>query len=445
MTTPIYDFLRNYAQTSPLRLHMPGHKGCEMLGIEAFDLTEVSGADSLYEAHSIIKESEENTTSLFGCPTYFSTEGSSQCIRAMLYLAMVSASSPANSKPLILASRNAHKTFLSAVALLDIDVDWLYGEDSYLSCPLTPHDIEDAILASHVKPLGVYITSPDYLGNTLDVSGIAKMCHKHGVLLLVDNAHGAYLKFLPTSMHPIDLGADMCCDSAHKTLPVLTGGGYLHISPILSHITRDMVKSAMALFGSTSPSYLILASLDMANAYLHDDYAQALAGYIPHVEALKKALHENGYVLIGNEPLKLTIATKSYGYTGLEMADFLAHHNMVCEFADPDFLVLMVTPHIGIDDLLRLQDVLLSIPKRPPITTQPPKAVRAKVAMTPREALLSPTACLPVKLALGRVLGTPTVGCPPAVPIVVSGEVVDETALQAFAYYGMTECMVVVE
>ena len=441
MTTPIYDFLKQYADASPLRLHMPGHKGRGELGFEALDLTEVSGADSLYEASGIIKESEDNASTLFGCPTYYSTEGSSQCIRAMLYLAMISTPT---AKPLILAARNAHKTFLSALALLDVSVEWLYGSDSsYLSCPVTSDDVESAILSSPVKPIGVYLTSPDYLGNVADIQSIAAVCHKHGVLLLVDNAHGAYLKFTTPSRHPIDLGADLCCDSAHKTLPVLTGGAYLHVSHRLSTLESTVVKQALSLFGSTSPSYLILASLDLANAYLADGYPQKLARFIPYAEHTKRTLSHHGYTLAGNEPLKITVATKSYGYEGTQIAALLAEQGLICEFADPDFVVLMLTPETTLFDLQKIQKAFLSIPSASPLSTVPPRMAQKTAVMSPREALLSPSETLPVSKALGRICGATIVGCPPAVPITVSGEEIDEAAIDAFAYYGITSCSVV--
>ena len=225
MNTPICDFVRRYAESKTLRLHMPGHKGKGPLGIEQLDITEISGADSLYEASGIIAESEANASALFGCPTFYSTEGSSQCIRAMLHLATCGRNRR------IAAARNVHKTFLSAAALLDLQVDWLYpdSEGSYLACPITAETLENYFATCEEIPAAVYVTSPDYLGNLLYIDALAAVCHRYGSLLLVDNAHGAYLKFLPDSRHPMDLGADLCCDSAHKTLPVLTGGAYLHI------------------------------------------------------------------------------------------------------------------------------------------------------------------------------------------------------------------------
>lgn len=198
MNTPIYDFMHSYADENPLRLHMPGHKGVGPLGIEALDITEIGGADSLFSADGIIRESEENAARFFGCPTFYSTEGSSLAIRAMLYLALLHARAQGRA-PRILAGRNVHKTFLSAAALLDLDVEWLRGEKplSYLSCDLSPKYIEAFLQHAEEKPSAVYITSPDYLGQMADISGIARVCHRYGVLLLVDGAHGAYLRFLP--------------------------------------------------------------------------------------------------------------------------------------------------------------------------------------------------------------------------------------------------------
>ena len=371
MNTPICDFAARYVQGDPLRLHMPGHKGQAFLGIEPLDITEIDGADSLYEADGIIRQSEDNASALFGCPTYYSTEGSSQCIRAMVYLAALHAKARGR-KPLIAAARNAHKTFLSAAALLDLEVLWLYPEqnDSYLTCRISPEALERFLCTAQEKPTAVYLTSPDYLGTLADIAGLSVVCRRHGVLLLVDNAHGAYLRFLQPSLHPMDLGADLCCDSAHKTLPVVTGGAYLHLSPQLQNELEAQVKTGLELFGSTSPSYLILQSLDRANPYL-EQYGQRLQEFLPHVGALKAALAQNGYRLLSEEPLKITVSAKEYGYTGKELADYLQQHRMVCEFADPDYLVLMVTPETGAEGLERLKDVLLALPKKQPLPPCP--------------------------------------------------------------------------
>lgn len=443
MNTPIFDFIQEYIKSDTLRLHMPGHKGVGSLDIEKYDITEINGADSLYEAGGIIKRSEENASSLFEADTFYSTEGSSQCIRAMLYLANLYASVNGE-KPLILAGRNVHKSFVTAAALLDFDISWIYPKqnDSILSCHITEAELEAAILNADRRPAALYITSPDYLGNTADISSISKICKKHGILLLVDNAHGAYLKFLPKSLHPIDLGADICCDSAHKTLPVLTGGAYLHIAHTLSPLISKSVKEALALFGSTSPSYLILQSLDLANKYISDSYRSSLKSFVTDVETLKEKLKLFGYTLLANEPLKLTIQTKSYGYYGFELSEILRSKDIECEFSDPDFLVMMFTPQLGKDGLVKLEKALLSIPKKSPIIETAPKLGRPKKAMSVREAVFSDSETIPVSESIGRVLASQTVGCPPAVPILVCGEIIDNKAKECFSYYGITSCNV---
>ena len=448
MNTPICDFVKKYAGSNMLRLHMPGHKGFGPLGVEGLDITEISGADSLYEAEGIIRESEHNASMLFGCDTFYSTEGSSQCIRAMIYLAWMHGKKRGR-KPLVYAARNAHKTFLSAAALLDLEVEWLLPgeEDSYLSCRLEAEKLDEKLsCAKEARPFAVYITSPDYLGNMADVKALAKVCRKHAVLLLVDNAHGAYLRFLPVSRHPMDLGADICCDSAHKTLPVLTGGAYLHLSNALSGELSSQAKNALALFGSTSPSYLILQSLDAANALLDDSYRNTLAEFIPFAQACRDSIEEHGFKAIGDEPLKLTIETKaSMGWVGSELAARLRSFGIECEFADPDYVVLMLTPEIGSAGLRRLEQAITSLKWRNFIGSCAPVFRETTRAMGIREAMLSASESVEVENSIGRILALPSVGCPPAVPILVCGERIDEHTIECFRYYGVAKLCVIKE
>lgn len=447
MDTPIVDFLKGYQLEGMARLHMPGHKGRGPLGVEAFDLTEIKGADSLYEAEGIIAQSEENAARLFGSRrTFYSAEGSSQCIKAMLALALEHR--PVGTAPLVLAARNAHKAFLYAAALLDLEVEWLWSEEesrSVCSCPMTPQGLEEAISAMEKPPMAVYITSPDYLGNIADISALARVAHRHGSLLLVDNAHGAYLHFLEKPCHPLDQGADLCCDSAHKTLPVLTGGAYLHISKTAPEGIEEGVKEALALFGSTSPSYLILASLDACNGWLAGEGPGRIQTAAQRLGELKKALTDRGWSLFGEEPLKLTIEASASGWTGTELADLLRVGGVECEYADSDHVVLMASGNTTVEDLQKVSDALaMAKPKptgaRPTLTL--PKGERV---LSIRKAILGPKETVPVEDALGRVLAAPSVSCPPAVPILVCGERITPEAVKAFRYYGVERVQVVRE
>ena len=421
ISTPIWDFARDYAERNPARFHMPGHKGKAFLGCEDRDLTEIEGADDLYHPAGIIAESEANASKLFGWPTVYSTEGSSLCVRAMLALAYTAA----GRKGRVLAGRNAHKTFLSAAILLDFPIRWLWAGEDYLSCPVTPEQVERAILEEGEKPFAVYLTSPDYLGNIADIRGISRVCGKYGVRLLVDNAHGAYLKFLPESRHPMDLGADLCCDSAHKTLPVLTGGAYLHFR---EEGMRGKVKDAMALFGSTSPSYLIMQSLDRANPYL-EGLPQRLRTFAPWVAALKDRLLERGLTLGGEEPLKLTWMTRPWGYTGTEIAEILEKKNLICEFRDEGHIVFMFTPENDPWELEKLSRAICQIPRREALPDEAQQRVEPKAACSPRQAVFGERERIPVGESAGRILANLSVSCPPAVPILMCGEEIEEAII----------------
>lgn len=451
MNTPIADFIRKYEEKKVSRLHMPGHKGQTFLGCEPFDITEVFGADALYEADGIIAESERNASGLFGSGrTLYSTEGSSQCIRGMLYLVIQEwrcrFAAKKGSRPVIVAARNVHKTFVYAAALLDFDVIWLWPEDgnaSICSCVITPERLQEVLGQMETPPAAVYVTSPDYLGNQQDIRILADICHQYGTVLAVDNAHGAYLHFLSEPCHPLDLGADICCDSAHKTLPVLTGGAYLQIGKDAPKSFAENAKHAMALFGSTSPSYLILASLDLCNRYLADGYSEKLKLLCGRMDELKRKLHHNGWKTEGNEPMKLTVSMPS-GITGMDMAEKLRGFQVECEFADPEYLVLMASPENQEQDFCRVEQAFgrNSFPYKEQELS--PVSHCCERTQTIREAMFAPHKTVPVQEAVGQICGTVSVSCPPAIPIVVSGEVITAESVARFLYYGIEDVDVLV-
>lgn len=432
MNTPIYDFVKKYSETEIIRLHMPGHKGFPFLGCEKLDITEISGADALYSADGIIAESEKNASELFGSnATFFSAEGSSQCIKAMLCLAKMKSESKNFT---VLASRNVHKAFIYACGLLDIRVRWLFDESDKFSlcrCNITAQQLDDELKKE--KADAVYVTSPDYLGGELDIKALSDVAHFHGAVMLVDNAHGAYLRFLSESRHPMDLGADMCCDSAHKTLPVLTGGAYLHIN---NEKFIDSAKKALEMFGSTSPSYLILQSLDLCNAYLADGYKEKLLNCIKKVQNLKKQLTDNGWIVSESDPLKLTVLS-----SGINLSEKLRKCAIECEYEDPDYTVMMFTsetPDVAYEKIVSAFEVC-DIKNQPPVMFLP----IPEKCMEIRDALFSENERVSLENAVGRVVADTSVGCPPAVSVVVSGEKISEEAAEIMNYYGIDKISVV--
>jgi len=437
MNTPIADFVRSYASSDVSRLHMPGHKGRAVLGCENLDITEIAGADSLYEADGIIARSEENAAALFGSQkTLYATGGSSQCIRAMLYLLITLR--PRKSRPVILAARNVHKSFIHAAALIGFDVEWLLPEGertSLCACPVSPAALVKALGSTDTPPAAVYLTSPDYLGGLQDIKSIAKICHDRGVRLAVDNAHGAYLHFCEPPMHPLDLGADICCDSAHKTLPVLTGGAYLHLGSRLPAEFGEKAREALSLFGSTSPSYLTLCSLDLCNAELESGYRAELERTIAGIDGFCTRLQERGWKLTHDEPLKVTVHASLCGLSGHEAARRLRDGGVEMEYTDSDDVVLMISPMNREKDLERVLEAI-GEPGGPDVKRMPlPMGAGAQV-MSIRGAFFASRETVPVREALGRICAVPTVSCPPAIPIAVSGEVITEDAVRLFEYYG---------
>ncbi|MBE6039256.1 MAG: aminotransferase class I/II-fold pyridoxal phosphate-dependent enzyme [Anaerofustis stercorihominis] len=443
MNTPIYDFINSYTNSDYVRFHMPGHKGKKFLGFENMDITEFKGADSLYEADGIIRESENNASLLFGTQlTSFSTEGSSQCIKAMMYLAMINKKT--QTRPVVVAARNVHKSFIHAATLLDFDIVWLWPEGdlrSLCSCEITADALDKTLSELDSAPMAVFITSPDYLGGTANIKALSEICHKYGSMLIVDNAHGAYLKFLEPSQHPIDLGADICCDSAHKTLPVLTGGAYLHISKNAPCGLREYAKYALGLFGSTSPSYLILASLDICNKYLADRYRDKLKNTTATIEQCRVKLRQNGWKVEETDPLRITVCVPD-GMSGNDIADLLRKKHIECEYSDPEFVVLMATPENEAEDFDKLITAFGKNTKMYSNKKSIP-AAKAEQKMSIRQAIFSSHEFIPASESEGRICRELTVACPPAIPIAVPGELIGRNAVDLFDYYGIERVDVV--
>lgn len=439
MNTPIKDFTDKYASSGTVRAHMPGHKGksgCEL------DITEIMGADSLFEAQGIIAESEKNASRIFGShKTVFSAGGSTLCIQTMLAMCT------GRSKKVV-AARNCHRAFLSACVLLGLDVTWIYPEyeNTVVSGRITPDAVEKAIKEAG-NPACVYITSPDYLGKSAPLDEIGAVCRRYGVRLAVDNAHGAYLRFIydekGVPLHPIYHGADICCDSAHKTLPVLTGGAYLHIIDPGLEKYDGFAKEKMALFGSSSPSYLILRSLDICNGFMEKDGDKYFALMKEHSIRLKKRLSPAWQIEEG-ECGKLVIFAPGAGFTGHELADRFRDNGIECEYADNVHVVFMLTGLEG-EEFDRIAAAAEAI-RQPRIFVPVPElsgAAPLERAMSIREAALSESENIPAQEAEGRICAVPVSCCPPGIALVVSGEVFSKNSINILKNYSIFRVNVV--
>ncbi|MCL2693762.1 MAG: aminotransferase class I/II-fold pyridoxal phosphate-dependent enzyme [Oscillospiraceae bacterium] len=420
--TPIHDFLINYGVQKRVSCHMPGNKGRLTLN-SAHDITEINGADSLYESRGIIAESECIAASLFGAEhTLFSCSGSTLAIQAMLALVK------SNGGNRIAAFRYAHRSFVSAAALLGFDVDWIYPK-AFLSAEVTPDNINAAI---KTDTAAVFLNSLDYYGQACGVKSAAEVCKAANIPLLVDNAHGAYLVF--TDKHPLALGAAMTADSAHKTLPALTGAAYLHIK---EKGFAESAKAMTALFGTSSPSYLLLESLDLCNKHIAEDKPKAFN----LIAGLKVNLRGLGFRLRESDALRITVNTRESGYTGAEFAEKLRENNVECEYADENCTVLLFSTVSTIDDVNAVRAAFENIERKKPLKPSIIPVLRPKRIMSVREALFVPDRdCLflPPGDAVGKVCAGIYAPCPPCVPFIMPGEKIGEEEAGLLKHFGVS-------
>ncbi|MBQ6633629.1 MAG: arginine decarboxylase [Ruminococcus sp.] len=437
----IDDFVTSYNKSGALRIHMPGHKGRAVTGCEELDITEIKGADYLFEPGGIIKKSEEQMARAYGsAAALYSTEGSSLCIKAMLGIIKMKKMSLR-----VLAGRNCHKAFIDGCALLDADVRWIYparASSSVCSSFITAEDI------GHELEKGaydcVYLTSPDYLGFMTDIGACADVCRKHGVPLLVDNAHGAYLRFTENDLHPMSLGASMCCDSAHKTLPCLTGTAMLHIAKGCEELASG-AEGIMSMFGSTSPSYLLMRSLDIASDMLAcGDLPERIKQTERAVSKARAGIEALGFRTVGSEPLKITVWAPGTGLSGDGLAQELRHRGIECEYSDPEYLVLMPSVMTTEDELGRLVAAFSEIPKGTETDRiKMPVLSPCERAVSIRDAAFSPCENVSPDEALGRICARTISGCQPAVPVAVCGEIINKDCISVLKAYAIDKVSVI--
>lgn len=427
--------VRNYIDNDPSRFHTPGHKGakgaCGIVGFE-WDITELPGIGSLYDGNGPIRDAEREAALCYGAEdSFFSAGGATLCIQTMLYL---------SGAKKIIAGRGAHQSAVYAMAQCGIIPVWLWPDcEAGIDLPgrYRAQDVRK-LLTQNPDAGAVYITSPDYFGCLSDISEISGVCREFGVQLLVDNAHGSHL-CLFEGLHPIRQGADWCCDSAHKTLPVLTGGALLHTNH-RGMVSR--VKAAMALFGSTSPSFMTLCSLDACTEYLERRGRNDFLSVAETVSQLRRTAVGRGFSLPDGptDPVRLTLYSRA---GDKRMISHFEDYSVSMEYQSGGWSVFLPSPFNSIRDYERLSEAVDAWREPPGLRPRDSEVLKPEAVMSPRQALFSPFETIPVRESLGRVCAGYTVSCPPGIPLIMPGERICEKIINFLTSVGTTAINVV--
>ena len=434
---PLYEALQSAVRTGRSRFHTPGHGGDGCLfpfpDVAAFDMTEIEGLDALYEASGPILCAEELAARFFGAQrTLLSSGGCTLCIQTMLALAL----QPGEQ---VLMARNSHRAAIHTAALLDLQPVWVWPQEGRI----LPSDVEN-LLERNPSCRAVYITSPDYYGRISDIAALSAVCRTKGIPLLVDNAHGTHLGLVPGGRHPLQEGAAMTACSAHKTLPVLTAGAWLNIAQ-KDYVQR--AKQVMAVFGSTSPSYPILASLDLARAWCEEEGKAAFATLYNRVKEIEEFACQVGMPPMDGlrDNVRITLQVGKIGLTGVFAADILRRYGVEPEFVDEANIVLIPSVFSTQEDFQRLQRAIAQFPQRAPRKEQERlMSFHPESVMSLRSAVFSHTESIDVENAPGRIAAQAVCPCPPGIPITMPGERVTDEICHIMKKTGIS-CLSVVK
>ncbi|MFT8322604.1 MAG: aminotransferase class I/II-fold pyridoxal phosphate-dependent enzyme [Bacillus sp. (in: firmicutes)] len=367
--TPLYTKLVDFQQKRNISFHVPGHKNGLLLSkhkqkweenIFGYDLTELSGLDDLHAPTEVILHAEKLLAQLYKVKSsYFLVNGST-----VGNLAMILASVQAGEGVFI--QRNSHKSIMNGISLVKAKPVLLspeYNSEWGVEEAISVRTLKKAIqLYPLIKVL--IITSPNYYGKVGDLKGIIKLAHKHDIKVLVDEAHGAH--FIASDYFPqsaVEWGADIVIQSAHKTLPALTMGAYLHFNS--NKIQQEMVERYLAMLQSSSPSYLIMASLDVARSYIGTFNEEDGEYLIKKINEFRDELSKINSIRVLSykdgmgDPLKITIQS-AYGLSGFELQKLLEGEGIYTELADT-LNVLFIFPLLKKDIEYPLQQALVKI------------------------------------------------------------------------------------
>lgn len=424
---------------------MPGHKLGKGIPAEllcdpaSLDLTEIPGTDNLHYPEGPIKEAQELAARAFGAEqTFFLVNGSTCGVHAMI----LSMCKPGDK---LIVARDCHKSVINGMLLAGVQPVYIkpgFNSDFAIPSTLNPNDIELAI-KENSDAVGVLITRPNYYGICSDIEKIAEITHSYGKLLAVDEAHGAHLKFstaLPVCA--MDAGADICVQSAHKTLPALTQSAYLHIKG--DRIDAERLRFYLSALQTSSPSYILMAALDIAREIMERRGEDMLEQLLLKVDIIEKRLIDNGFAILGDRFIKegsmdrtrLVVNLKQLGSTGFEIDRLLRKkYNIQVEMADLYNLVCITTVADQKSNFDRLEAALAEIsdhlkdnPGAADIIVRDLKV--PPLAIDPREILNRKGRKVKLQEAVGRISKTIITPYPPGIPVICPGEVILEDAVE---------------
>ncbi len=439
--TPIVDALQELAAKENLSLHMPGHKRGLTAGLLSdwlgatlqYDQTEVGLLDSIHAPDGPIRHSEQLVAALYGTKaTYFTTNGSSAGLIASL---LASTDSGAE----VIVPRNMHKSVLAGIILADLWPHFIepVSKEGY-ELGITPASLQTA-LEEHPEVQAVLLLNPTFEGVTCDLEQLVDLAKAANCRVIVDEAHGAHFPFHPALPKSAVSGrADWVVQSAHKTLPALTGAAWIH--RLTDEYTDDHFRSRLNLVQSTSPSWLLLGSLDLAQRELclhgyswleqaiakANDLVTAIERHTPLVQWLPP---KTGHYQ--QDPLKINLLTAASGHSGYGVARYLEEHGYHVEMAKPHGVLLMLTMADAALPIEPLVDCLAKLPRRVGGYVPHPPAVPPlpQLCLSPRRAYFAPTETVVPAQALGRIAARPVYAYPPGIPLIYPGELVDENLL----------------
>jgi lysine decarboxylase len=465
---PIYETLANYARGGIYGFHTPGHKGGRFAAPELTDLVGTSGlaldlpgmtaTDNTFHPTGCIRDAQQLAADLFGAQdTFYLTAGSTLGIATALMAAAPHGGTVA-------LPRNIHRSVVAGLVLSGASPRFI--EHGVLpecgALGITP-DALTSVLDSNLKPTAVLLTRPSYYGVAVDLEPLAAICHDCGVPLIVDEAHGAHLHFLPAGQSPtpaIPAGADLAIQSCHKTLGSLVGSAQLHVSKN-SLIDPSRVQDALNFLQTTSPSFLLLASLDVMRRWLARDghalFQQAVddahrledeINALPGMRVFETAGDSR---LAGHrrDPLRVVVNVSGTGWSGYEVERFLRNEYRVeDEMSDWFNVVYILSPNDDPDARSRLLSGLRAVsqnsrdqtvqnressdvpstldPRRSTHLLQPPIP---PLSCSPRAAALGKKTTVELAAAAGRTCAEMVMFYPPGIPLLMPGEMITQETI----------------